>query len=52
MDGIKMTLEGMASEAGFQLQNHFSLMLLRNLTGLSPSEYINKIKTEKEETGN
>jgi AraC-like DNA-binding protein len=47
----KMTLEGMASEAGFNSRTTF-FNAIKKSTGLSPSEYINKIKTEKEETGN
>ena len=47
----KMTLEGMASEAGFNSRTTF-FNAIKKSTGLSPSEYINKIKTEKEETEN
>jgi len=47
----KMTLEGMASEAGFNSRTTF-FNAIKKSTGLSPSEYINKIKAEKEETGN
>jgi AraC-like DNA-binding protein len=42
----QMTLEGIASEAGFNSRTTF-FNAIKKSTGLSPSEYINKIKAEK-----
>lgn len=46
----KLTLEGMASEAGFNSRTTF-FNAIKKSTGLSPSEYINKIKSEKTASG-
>jgi AraC-like DNA-binding protein len=45
-----MTLEGIASEAGFNSRTTF-FNAIKKSTGLSPSEFINKIKNGKGENG-
>ena len=44
----QMTLEGIASEVGFNSRTTF-FNAIKKSTGLSPSEFINKIKTEKDD---
>ncbi len=43
----QMTIEGIASEAGFNSRTTF-FNAIKKSTGLSPSEYINNIRSEKE----
>ncbi len=43
----KMTLEGIASEVGFNSRTTF-FNAIKKSTGLSPSEYVNKIRSEKQ----